>query len=88
METKSRPARVIFYYLGHFLIYLGLLIIALVSVWLASKANRMHTAYRTATQHLAALEAAALTGPAQSNLAQAEAACAAWLSVWTCSPKS
>lgn len=55
------------------MIYLGSLIIALVIVWLALKASRIYTAYRAATQHLTALEATALAGPIEGDLAQAEA---------------
>jgi hypothetical protein len=72
LHSQRQRAKTIRYYLAHFLIYLGFLIIALLIAWLILKVNRMHGAYRLATQHLAALEANAQAGPSELDLVQVE----------------
>jgi hypothetical protein len=62
--SEQRHRRIALYYLGHFLIYLGCLIVALVIAWLILRANRIYGAYRMTTQHVAALEAFVSTGRA------------------------
>ncbi|MBI1881178.1 MAG: DUF4012 domain-containing protein, partial [Chloroflexi bacterium] len=54
--------RVVRYYLGHVLIYLGFLIITLVIAWLVFEATRVYSSYRAVTHHLATLEALASAG--------------------------
>lgn len=59
-NAKTSPApKVIPYYAGHFFIYLGCLLVALVVGWLIIKAGRMNTAYRTVSQNLAFVQQAA-----------------------------
>lgn len=60
--AKEQQPRVVPYYLGHFLIYLGLLTVALVVTWLVFEATRIYASYRAVTQHLATLEALASAG--------------------------
>ncbi len=63
------------YFLGRFLTYLGLLIVALVLAWLVVKANRVYRIYQGIAPHLANLQAIASAGPANPNeldLAQLE----------------
>jgi hypothetical protein len=60
------------YYVGHLLLYLGFLIIALVITWLILKVNRIHASYQLTTQHLAALEAAVGANPSEPDLVQAQ----------------
>lgn len=79
---NSRPSypydaeiRVVPYYLGHFLIYLGFVTISLVIIWLGIRGYRIYSAYQMITQHLAALEnftSESRVNPAESGFAQME----------------
>lgn len=60
--SKEHQPRVVPYYLGHVLIYLGFLIIALVLAWLVLEVTRIYSSYRAVSQHLATLEALASSG--------------------------
>lgn len=62
-ETKqavslSGPYRPVPYYLGHGLVYLGCLLLALVAGWLALNAVRVYTSYRAIGEYGASLETA------------------------------
>ncbi len=72
LHAQRQRAKTIRYYLAHFLIYLGFLIIALLIAWLILKVNRIRGAYRLTTQHLAALEANAQANPGELDLVQVE----------------
>lgn len=71
ISSRQHP-RIVPYYLGHFFIYLGLLIVALVLGWLVIKAGRIYTAYQSINQHLSALDTLALSDSSNLNLAQLE----------------
>ncbi len=58
LNNSYRPVP---YYLGHVLVYLGCLLLALVAGWLALNAARVYTSYRAIGEHGARLETA-LTG--------------------------
>ena len=73
VSAPGRWTKIVSYYLGHFLIYLGCVIIALVIVWLIFTGNRIYAAYRAASQHLDSLETALQTCPAECDWAQVEA---------------
>jgi hypothetical protein len=73
--SKRKFMRKVPYYLGRFLIYLGLLMAVLVMVWLAVKAHRVYTIYRGMAPHLASLQSLVSAGaanPAQLNLPRLE----------------
>lgn len=74
---KAKYRRAAQYYLGHLLVYLGLLIVALVLAWLVISGIRAYTSYQATTAHLLALEESlALDGRSGLNLlelAQTEA---------------
>lgn len=62
--APARSSRVIPYYVGHFLIYLGCLMVVLTLGWLGLKAQRIYTSYRITGRHLATLEALLAADPA------------------------
>jgi len=67
------PARRVAYYLGHALIYLGLLLLLLVMGWLVIQIGRISTSYRAINQQIDRLEtglSASPTGAPKTNLAQ------------------
>jgi len=63
MPTPMQP-RLLPYYLGHALIYVGLIIVGLVMIWLAIKTFLIYTAYQRTTGHLAAIETLLTVDPA------------------------
>lgn len=65
--VRQRPPQFLPYWLGHFLIYLGLLCLSVVAILLLYKVNRIYTSYRIIAQEAAVLQAA----PAEFDLATA-----------------
>jgi hypothetical protein len=75
IRIKKRYLRKTTYFLGHFLIYLGLVIVAGITIWLGVKVQRIYSVYRGLTPQLASLQALTRTtaaNPAELDLAQIE----------------
>lgn len=68
--VSGQPIRLIPYYLGHFLVYLGCTVVVLVIVWLILKANRLYTNYRQVSQDLARLEMLVKAGTLNASEAE------------------
>ena len=65
--SRGQLIRKASYYLGYFLISLGLPIVILVMIWLGVKAIRIYAIYRDMGPHLASLQALVSTGKADSS---------------------
>src|SRR5688572_15985897 len=66
-QVSDEPSiRVVPYYGGHILIYLGCVIVVLMITWLSFKAYHIYTSYQAVSQHLQNLEGFVSEGQAAS----------------------
>lgn len=72
MSFQHSRTRILLYYLGNFLVYLGVLLVTLVIIWLGLKGYGIYRSYRTISQHMTILETALTSEQAGDSTAQLE----------------